>query len=72
MGDAATQFYKRLADLLTAKHGLFYDVAMGWVRCKLSFSLLRSAIMCICDAQSSLNFPVAEAPIAVKVVEACI
>ena len=44
MGDAATQFYKRLANLLSAKHSLSYGIVMGWLRCKLSFSLLRSAI----------------------------
>ena len=67
MGDAATQFYKRLANLLSAKHSLSYGIAMG---CKLSFSLLRSAIMCIRGARSSLRCPVAEALIAVQVAEA--
>ena len=61
MGDAATQFYKRLANLLSAK--LSYGIMMGWLRCKLSFSLLRSAIMCIRGARSSLRCPVAEAHI---------
>ena len=70
MGDAATQFYKRLANLLSAKHSLSYGIVMGWLRCKLSFSLLRSAIMCIRGARSSLCCPIAEAPIAVQVTEA--
>ena len=60
MGDAATQFYKRLANLLSAKHN---GIVMGWLRCKLSFSLLRSAIMCIRGVRSSLHCPVAEAHI---------
>ena len=30
MGDAATQFYKRLANLLSVEHGLSYGVVMGW------------------------------------------
>ena len=55
MGDAATQFYKRLANLLSAKHSLSYGIVMGWLRCKLSFSLLRSAIMYIRGARSSLS-----------------
>ena len=70
MGDAATQFYKRLANLLSAKHSLSYGIVMGWLRCKLSFSLLRSAIMCIRGARSSLRCPIAEALIAVQVAEA--
>ena len=36
------------------------------------FSLLRSAIMCICGARSSFRCPIAEAPIAVQVAEALI
>ena len=47
MGDAAGQVYKRLANLLTEKLDLSYGEVMGWIRCKLSFALVRSAIMCI-------------------------
>ena len=63
MGDAATQFYKRLAKLLSAKHSISYGIVMGWLRCKLSFSLLSSAIMCIRGTRSSLRCPIAEARI---------
>ena len=70
MGDAATQFYKRLANLLSAKHSFSYGIVMGWLRCKLNFSLLRFAIMCIRGARSSLSCPVAEAPMALQVAEA--
>ena len=70
MGDAATQFYKILTNLLSAKHSLSYGVVMGWLRCKLNFFLLRPAIMCICGARSSMRCPVAETPIAVQVAEA--
>ena len=55
-GDTAsegTAFYKRLASLLAAKWGDEYCVVMGWIRCCLSFSLLRSAIACIRGARSS-------------------
>ena len=37
-------FYKRLADLLSVKKSLDYSTVMSWLRCHLSFSLLRSAI----------------------------
>ena len=33
MGDAATQFYRRLVNLLSAKHSLSYGIVMGWLRC---------------------------------------
>ena len=71
MGDATTQFYKRLANLMSTKHSLSYGMVTGWLQCKLSFSLLRSAIMCICgDARSNLRCLVTEAPIVVQVAEA--
>ena len=51
----ATVFYKRLASLLAKKWGDDYSVVLGWLRCCLSFSLLRSAIQCIRGARSSIG-----------------
>ena len=47
MAREAEAFYKRLAFLLAEKRKECYSVVMGWLRCKLSFVLLRSAIMCV-------------------------
>ena len=47
MGDAASQVYKRLANLLCDKLDLLYEEVMGWIRSKLSFALVRLAIMCM-------------------------
>ena len=55
LGPAATIFYKRLASLLATKWDQNYSATMGWLRCRLSFSLLRSSIMCIRGARSSLH-----------------
>lgn len=44
---AATVFLKRLASLLAEKRGLPYSVVVGWLRCRLSFALLRSSILCL-------------------------
>ena len=55
LGPAATIFYKRLASLLAIKWDQNYSATMGWLRCRLSFSLLRSPIMCIRGARSSLH-----------------
>ena len=52
MGREATTFYKRLADLLAEKRQLPYGVVMGWLRCRLSFALLRSALLCIRGSRS--------------------
>ena len=40
-------FYKRLAYLLSLKREVPYSSAMSWLRCRISFSLLRSAIACL-------------------------
>ena len=53
LGPAASVFYKRLASMLAAKHNQPYGSTIGWLRCRLSFSLLRSSIMCISGACSS-------------------
>ena len=50
-----TVFYKCLASLLLAKWGDEYSVVLGWFRCCLGFSLLRSAIQCIRGARSSIG-----------------
>ena len=39
-------FYKRLASLLSEKLKQLYNVTMDWLRCVMSFSLLRSTILC--------------------------
>ncbi len=53
LGNAATTCYKRLATLLSVKHDQHYHTTMSWLQCRLSFSLLRSSIMCIRGARSS-------------------
>lgn len=58
MGPAATVVYKRLAALIAEKHNQTYSETIRWLRCRLNFSLLRSAIMCIRGARSSFNHPI--------------
>ena len=50
-----TVFYKHLASLLSTKWGDEYSVVLGWLRCCVGFSLLRSAIQCIRGARSSIG-----------------
>ena len=52
MGTIATGVYKRLASLLEEKQGRPYSSTLHWLRCRLNFSLLRSAIMCIRGSRS--------------------
>ena len=52
MGREGNVFYKRLASLLADKQGWAYGTTMSWIRCVLTFSLLRSAVMCIRGSRS--------------------
>ena len=47
LGNEAKTFYKRLASLLASKWDNSYSSTMAWLRCRLTFSLLRSSIRCI-------------------------
>ena len=47
MGREATATYKRLALLIAEKHDEPYSTVIGWIRCRLSFSLLRSSLLCV-------------------------
>ena len=53
MGREATTFYKRIASLLSDKWDYPYSKTLNWLRCRLSFSLLRSSIQAIRGARSS-------------------
>ena len=55
MSDEAYAFYKHLASLLSDKWAEQYSAVMGWFRCCLSFSLLRSAIRCVRGSHSSIG-----------------
>ena len=55
LGPAAAAFYKHLASMLADKWKQPYSSTIGWLRCRLSFSLLRSSIQCIRGARSSAH-----------------
>ena len=53
MGREATCFYKRLASMLAQKWDYSYSTTLCWLRCRLTFSLIRSAIQSLRGARSS-------------------
>lgn len=69
MGRAATTFYKRLASMLAEKRDTPYSLTLNWIRCRLSFALLRASIMSIRGARSSLHHPATECPMEVQLSE---
>ena len=69
MGQAATTFYRRLASMLAEKRDISYSTALNWIRCRLSFALLRASIMSIRGARSSRHHPATECPIDLQLAE---
>ena len=57
MGTTATVVYKRIASMLSEKQDQSYSKTMHWIRCRLNFSLLRSAIMCLRGSRSAQHRP---------------
>ena len=69
MGRAATTFYKRLGSMVGEKRDVTYATTLNWIRCRLSFALLRASIMSIRGATSSLHHPPTECPIELQLAE---
>ena len=57
MAPAATITFKRLASLIAEKQQQDYNKTIAWIRCLLSFSLVRSSVMCLRGARSSYHRP---------------
>ena len=53
MAREATVFYKRLAHLLAEKRNEEYSMVMGWLRCAISFSLLKAATLLVRGTRKS-------------------
>ena len=76
-GPSATMAYKRLASLLAEKLKQPYSLTLNYIRCKISFSLIDSVIMCVRGARSSFHQPakdmnVIDTPLDLIANEACL
>ena len=58
MGPSASVFFKRLASLLSVKKNAHYGSVMAWIRCKISFALIHSAVLCRSPWSSLPSCPV--------------
>ena len=47
MSPQTQMFFKRLVDLMVTKKQGTRAFFMSWLRCRMSFSLLRSALLCL-------------------------
>ena len=47
MAEECRRYHSRLAELLTDKKGEEYATTISWIRTKVSFAMLRSALLCL-------------------------
>ena len=52
MGKSTSVAYKRLVSLLSIKRNQLYSLVLAWLRCRLCFSFVRSAISCLSGSRS--------------------
>ena len=52
LGSEAEFFVKRLSDFLAARWERPYSTVIGWVRARLSFVILRAALLCVCGSHT--------------------
>ena len=57
MGEECLRYHRRLAELLAMKKGEDYAKTMNWIRVKISFSLIRSALVCLRGSRSIRRKP---------------
>ena len=46
-GPECSTFHRHIAEKIAAKSGERFDKILGWIRCKLSFTILRACLMCV-------------------------
>ena len=59
-GPSAMIALKRLAGLISEKHGQPYSSALTFIRCRLAFSLINSAVACLRAPRSAYHAPAME------------
>ena len=52
MSDECQRYHSRLAELISAKKQENYATTMSWIRIKVSFAILRTALVCLRGTRS--------------------
>ena len=52
MADEYVKYHSRLAELIANKKGETYSSAVSWIKAKVSFAIVRSAIPCLKGSRS--------------------
>ena len=66
MSPETSVFFKKLASDIAIKRNLDYSTVLGWLRCRISFAQLRSAIMAIRGTRSTANTATTDILLAAK------
>ena len=53
MGRKCLRYHSRLTELISIKKGEEYAKTLTWIRGKVSFSILRSALLCLRGSRSN-------------------
>ena len=69
MSKSTSNFYRHLALKLSMKRDEHLSVILSLLHCRLSFALLRAAIMCIRGVRSSRHKPLLNSPFDLQVAE---
>ena len=57
MADECKRLHSRLAELISIKKGEEYRTTISWIRSKVSFALLRSALLCLRGSRTTRRVP---------------
>ena len=57
MADECKRFHNRLAELIFIKKGEEYSTTISWIRSKVFFALLRSALLCLRGSRTTRCVP---------------
>ena len=52
MADECVKYHSRVEELIANKKGESYSSAISWIRAKVSFAIVRSAILCLRGSRS--------------------
>ena len=72
MADECVVYHSRLAELIANKKGESYSSAISWIRAKVSFAIVRSAILCLRGSRSrrrQLDF--IDSDVQIEIIRAC-
>ena len=47
MGEECARYHARLAELVAIKKGETYSTTVSWIQAKVSFAVLRGALLCL-------------------------